>query len=276
MPDRRGQSRSQNFPFGGSVFWRLLRPLTNLPRIYNSTLSVMPLPAEGQPDSFSGAIGKFRMETGTDLQESEVGEPIMLSLKLTGEETLNASSHGIARQLKLENLQPGNAIRDRSKQRHAHRKTFRLCDDPAKSRHTQNTRSELCIPRSSHTQILPNSRVRHLRWKSPRLTPCSSPMIGVKQPTNQTETAIPGLNLSRAMTREEALMTLDYQPQASRRLHRRNPFTSAWFVALNACLLVVTVLAGQFLRGGRCLGKFGLCRAEDSRRRIEARQKSSP
>lgn len=49
------------------------------------TVEVLPLPEEDRPDSFTGAIGTFHMETNADSDTAEVGEPVMLSIKVHGE-----------------------------------------------------------------------------------------------------------------------------------------------------------------------------------------------
>lgn len=47
------------------------------------TIEVTPLP-ENAPESFTGAVGSFRMEAKVDQAEVEVGEPIQVALTITG------------------------------------------------------------------------------------------------------------------------------------------------------------------------------------------------
>ena len=48
-------------------------------------LTVLPLPAEGRPPNFSGAVGHFDLESSVDLHRVRVGEPLELSLAVHGE-----------------------------------------------------------------------------------------------------------------------------------------------------------------------------------------------
>lgn len=51
---------------------------------------VMPLPAEGRPADFSGAIGEFRLEGSVAPQKVDQGDPVILSLKLSGQGNFQA------------------------------------------------------------------------------------------------------------------------------------------------------------------------------------------
>ncbi|MBM3856726.1 MAG: protein BatD [Verrucomicrobia bacterium] len=51
---------------------------------------VMPLPAEGRPVDFSGAIGQFRLEGSVAPQQVAQGDPVVLSLKLSGQGNFQA------------------------------------------------------------------------------------------------------------------------------------------------------------------------------------------
>ncbi len=48
-------------------------------------LTVNPLPTEGQPDNFSGLIGRFGIKTMASPTEINVGDPITLTIMITGE-----------------------------------------------------------------------------------------------------------------------------------------------------------------------------------------------
>ncbi len=52
-------------------------------------LEVIPLPKEGQPKSFTGAVGQLQMTTSVKPNRVEVGEPIKLSVTLSGQGTLD-------------------------------------------------------------------------------------------------------------------------------------------------------------------------------------------
>lgn len=51
---------------------------------------VMPLPVEGRPADFSGAIGEFKLEASVAPQQVAQGDPVVLSLKLSGKGNFQA------------------------------------------------------------------------------------------------------------------------------------------------------------------------------------------
>ncbi len=72
-----------NDPFFDSFFGGYQRrPITvTSPSV---VFNVVPLPAEGKPEDFSGAIGDFELTVSADGQEVEVGEPLTLSMAISG------------------------------------------------------------------------------------------------------------------------------------------------------------------------------------------------
>lgn len=49
-----------------------------------TTVTIKSLPAEGRPDGFGGAVGRFDMEANIQPQEVAAGEPVTLTLRITG------------------------------------------------------------------------------------------------------------------------------------------------------------------------------------------------
>lgn len=80
------QRSVRNGPFGNSIFDDFFGRSERL-NLYTKPLevNVRPLPTENQPETFSGAVGQFNMAVTVDNQSTRVGEPIMLSLKLSGQ-----------------------------------------------------------------------------------------------------------------------------------------------------------------------------------------------
>ncbi len=79
------------------LFSRLMGGRSPLVREHKMTLKtsathceVMPLPAEGHPADFSGAIGQFRLEGSVAPQKVDQGDPVTLSLKLSGQGNFQA------------------------------------------------------------------------------------------------------------------------------------------------------------------------------------------
>lgn len=67
--------------FFGSLGVERSRPVTATPTLPN--LTVKPLPEQGKPAMFTGAVGKFSMNVDVKPDDVAVGEPITLSLTLT-------------------------------------------------------------------------------------------------------------------------------------------------------------------------------------------------
>ena len=72
-----------NDPFFDSFFGGYQRrpvTVTSRPVVFN----VVPLPDEGRPENFSGAIGDFELAVSANRQEVEVGEPLTLTMAISG------------------------------------------------------------------------------------------------------------------------------------------------------------------------------------------------
>ena len=52
-------------------------------------INVKPLPVEGRPVDFSGAVGKFTMTSSIDQSEVEIDEPITFNMKISGRGNMN-------------------------------------------------------------------------------------------------------------------------------------------------------------------------------------------
>lgn len=80
---------SDSFFSGGGFFTRRENRLLKPPVL---NLTVKPLPKTGQPESFQGAVGNFRMNAALDKQSVKQNEPVTMKLVIEGEgniETLN-------------------------------------------------------------------------------------------------------------------------------------------------------------------------------------------
>ena len=54
------------------------------------TMEVVPLPKEGKPENFSGAIGKFKMEASANPKKAAPGDPITIKVLVTGQGNFDA------------------------------------------------------------------------------------------------------------------------------------------------------------------------------------------
>ncbi len=80
---------NDSFFSGGSFFARRENRLLKPPPI---SIQVNPLPTQGEPAGFNGAVGDFRLSASVDKQEVKQDEPVTMKLVIEGEgniETLN-------------------------------------------------------------------------------------------------------------------------------------------------------------------------------------------
>ena len=78
------QQRRSRDPFGFGMFNRAQTIPVELP-VETLTMQVLPLPAEGKPNGFSGAVGRFGFEVTANPKEVAPGDPITLQMTIVGE-----------------------------------------------------------------------------------------------------------------------------------------------------------------------------------------------
>ena len=81
-----GQQQRQMFPpgFPQGFFGGASEPRKLVVKSQQVTLKVLPLPAEGKPANFSGAVGEFQMTANATPTDLTVGDPISVELAVTG------------------------------------------------------------------------------------------------------------------------------------------------------------------------------------------------
>lgn len=86
----------------------------------STTIEVLPLPKKNRPPYFSGAVGRFKIETSTATPRVKVGDPIEVQIRIIGEGELGHVERPLLSELKafkegftiVENLQPGDLKED--------------------------------------------------------------------------------------------------------------------------------------------------------------------
>lgn len=215
-----GQNNRRD-PFGGRGFGGIFDDFFGRSERFTvytepTTVDVLPLPAADQPDSFTGAIGDFAMEVYTDRESTRAGEPIMLSIEISGRgnfERINgpvipesADWRSYAPESKFQPRAEGKALRGT--------KRFDYVMIPNKA-------GKLEIPGVEFAYFEPEAK-RYTRLNAPPLpievSPSDRP-ARAPAPTNQAPSApsVEALPLQKELSMEEALLTLDYRPKATRR-----------------------------------------------------------
>lgn len=84
--------RQSTSPFGGGMFDNFFGNVQRKAIVVKSpgiVFNVLPLPEKGRPESFTGAIGRFSLSVRGLPLKVEVGEPITLTMVVTGEGNFN-------------------------------------------------------------------------------------------------------------------------------------------------------------------------------------------
>lgn len=239
---RTGRSTSpfggRQSPFGRSLFDDFFGSSERF-NVYTDPVSinVQALPRVDKPVSHSGAIGDFNMQVYTDLKTTKVGEPIMLSMKITG--TGN-----------FDRIQ-GPPMPDSPNWRSYDPESQFEPSDALGLKGTKRF-DYVFIPRKAGTLQLPDIRFAFLDPKSGQYVELKSPPLSVKvtpnlnQPATVQQPVVPNnaqqatdssIELSRSLTPEEALLTLDYQPKPGRLIDGNLLKSNAFYIG-NALILV--------------------------------------
>jgi hypothetical protein len=243
IPDRQSGAHTSKprSLFGSSIFEDLFGRAERF-NVYTqpNQIEVLPLPTIGMPKSFSGAVGSFAIRVYSDTETSQVGEPIMLSLKITG--------HGNFERIK------GPKIAENTDWRQYDPEAFFESEDPLQIKGSKRF-DYVCISEKAGTLKLPEVSFSFFDPKEKKYVELTNPELAIEvapsnrqnilppqskaqatQNTSEQAAAMPAITLSP----EEALLTLDYRPKASRSL-AMNLQDQVWFHLLNgAALLALT------------------------------------
>ena len=242
-----GNSRSSSrSPFGRSLFDDFFEPAQRFPLYGQNTIEVLPLPEKDRPASFDGAVGIFSMEVFTDLQETLAGEPIMYSIRLAGKgnfDRIQAPELADSPDWKL--YSPQAVMEESDEGTSIKTKRFDYVMTPQRA-------GSLKTPAIEFTYFDPKS-ANYITLKSPPIPITVKPserafIPPVNVANNKDEEETNGPALSRPLTREEALTTLDYQPRMKAFADEEHPFHSKGFLSLQAALLFLISATAVFLR----------------------------
>ncbi|MEC7230148.1 MAG: BatD family protein [Verrucomicrobiota bacterium] len=177
-----------------------------------TTIEVLALPTGDKPASFTGAIGDFAMQVYTDRNQTRVGEPIMLSVEISGNGNFDRINGPIIPETAYwRSYEPESNFQPRI----------------AGSALLGTKRFDyVMIPKQAGTLEIPEMRFSYFEPGTQRYTQLSSPAIEIEVspsdrpasplgPSTQTiltpNTVIPPLQ--QELTEEQALLTLDYRPR---------------------------------------------------------------
>jgi hypothetical protein len=250
-----GQNNRSRDPLGGRGFGSSLFDdfFTRSERLSIKTkprtVEVLALPTADEPASFTGAIGDFAMQVYTDRNQTQAGEPIMLSVEISGSGNFDRiNGPTILETTDWRSYEPESNFQPRT----------------AGNTLLGTKRFDyVMIPKQAGTLEIPEIRFAYFEPLPERYTQLSSPTIEIEvSPSDRpatpsgpsTQTAPPQsteiLPLQQELTMEEALLTLDYRPSSSQQTsHWNNPR----FWSINTVIAVGLVTTGLVLRRKRRL-----------------------
>ncbi len=215
-------------------------------------VEVSALPTANQPNSFTGAIGDFSMKVYTDRDNTQAGEPIMLSIEISGQgnfERINGPS--IPETAQWRSYDPESKFLP-----HAEDNVLR----------GSKRFDYVMIPNHAGSIEIPEIRFAYYDPEAKRYTELNSPPIPIKvSPSDRPTTVTPTTNpqsstpapttaqpLQKELSVEDALLTLDYRPQGTQqRTQSSLRHASIWIV--NACIALALTIAVFWLRHQRRL-----------------------
>ena len=254
----RTQQRSDPFgrrnPFGSSIFDDFFGKNERI-EVSTSTLSVevLPLPETGQPESFSGAVGDFSLQVYSDLKSTNVGEPIMLSVEIMGIGNFDRiQGPPMPEMPEWRSYEPESSFVAKDSLSLEGTKRFDYVFIPLQS-------GPLSLPKVVFSFLNPQTS-DYVELKSPainvtvspNLTQLTSPSLATTKTIPSETTASTELVLSRDLSPEEVLFTLNYQQKPVQSIDNTLLKSKNYYIA-NALTLLICILLGIFLRQRRCL-----------------------
>ena len=214
-----------------------------------TTVEVLAIPTAEKPASFTGAIGDFAMQVYTDRNQTQVGEPIMLSVEISGNGNFDRiNGPTIPETADWRSYEPESNFQPR------------IVDSALLG---TKRFDYVMIPKQAGTLEIPEMRFAYFEPGTQRYTQLSSPAIEIEvSPSDRpstpsglsTQTAPPPstalLPLQQELTVEEALLTLDYRPRS---IHATSHWNNPRFWTINAAIAVGLVTYGFALRRKRRL-----------------------
>lgn len=246
IPNQRNALSGRRSPFGGSLFDDFFEPAQRLPLSANKNIQVLPLPSAGKPADFDGAVGQFSIEVFTDRQETRLGEPIMYSVKLSGKGNFDRiQAPSLKDTPEWKQYSPQSLTEASGDAKNTSVKRFDYVMTPTRSGHlsTPALRFVYFDPLSTDYVTLQSPSIPiHVKDSSQ-----SIPLV-TETTGDPAEKSVSEKPLSRALTREEALTTLEYQKANAGMVPTFHPYKSKTFIAIQAGLLLAFTLLAFIIR----------------------------
>ncbi|MGJ8638591.1 MAG: BatD family protein [Opitutaceae bacterium] len=205
--------QNRRSPFGGSLFNDFFSTRSERFNLFNepTKINVLQLPEADQPKSFSGAIGDFSIQVTTDAKDSRVGEPIMLSLKVSGSGNFDRINGPTLPESPLwRNYSPEASMVPSPTNPLKGMKRFDYVFIPQKA-------GKLTLPEVEFSFFDPKDK-EYVTMTAPPIAvdvgaSLQAPLVAPQTAPQVEESEATIADLTKSLSPEEALLTLDYQPK---------------------------------------------------------------
>jgi len=151
-------------PFDDSVVDDFFDQVTEKPLALHSDgalLRIQPLPVQGRPPDFSGAVGKFDVSTEASVIRAVTGDPITLKMKITGQGNFDrVATNGLASSAGWKSYKPNARFEPADREGFAGTKTFEQAIVPTRAGPSE-------IPALSFSYFDPDTRSYVTKTTSP-------------------------------------------------------------------------------------------------------------
>lgn len=245
LPQQNTRDAFGRSPFGRSIFDDVFGRSEQFNVYTEATeINVLPLPQANQPDSFSGAIGDFSIEVLSDTEEGKVGEPIMLSLTVRGSGNFERIDEpDLPEKTEWRSYDPESKFEATDELGLRGSKRFDYVLIP-------QIPGKLELPELSFSYFDPKKN-QYVSLNSPALklqveqsAASTAPVVTTKPQGTPSEEST--LDLTRSLSTEEVLRTLDYQPKEARNIQPRIE-DDRFFMVKYAVVFIAILIASVFL-----------------------------
>ena len=224
----------ESSPFDDSVFDDFFGQMTEKPLTLHSDgtpLRIQPLPAQGRPADFSGAVGKFDVAAEASVTKAVTGDPITLNIKITGQGNFDrVTTNGLASSSTWKSYKPNGRFEAADRDGMAGTKTFEQAIVP-------NSAGPSEIPALSFSYFDPDTRNY--------VTKTTNPIPIEVAPGTASSRLVPGK--TPATARPTDGLVPDH-PEVGRVSSLRPVVLAPWFLIGNGLMAFATAIGFLIVR----------------------------
>lgn len=208
-------------------------------------LEVLPLPKEGQPENFNGAVGQFTLEAKAAPKSTGAGEPVTLKLSVSGRGNFDA-------------IAAPKLTDDDGWRTYAPKAVFTAEDSRGFGKSSGTKTFEFSMIARQDRTATPGARFSYFDPRDKKYVTLTADPVAVKAAGAGANAAADSATPAPAAPRADATVKADAAPavddfaQTTKALAKSAPgfeaaVKSPWFLALNVILLVAAILSIPWL-----------------------------